>query len=120
MRVIGLGWKQFTITWSSKGAKRSVSKLAGHLRMIIREEKKLTPQKDPALVMPKHCKFPTLGTATKQLMESETSAVIDEDQFRKEANELQKQREARGEGSIFFCDATTLLSGVGCADQQKD
>jgi hypothetical protein len=88
MCVIGLGWKQFTITWSSKGAKRSVSELAGHLRMIIREEKKLTPPKDPALVMPKHCKLPTLGTATKQLMESEASAVIDEDQFRKEANEL--------------------------------
>jgi hypothetical protein len=34
-------------------------------------------------------------------MESEASAAIDEDQFRKEANELRKQREARGEGSIF-------------------
>ena len=88
MHVIGLGWKQFTITWSSKGAKRSVSELAGHLRMIIREEKKLTPPKNPALVMPKRCKLPTLRTATKQLMESEASAVIDEDQFRKEANEL--------------------------------
>jgi hypothetical protein len=96
MRVIGLEWKQ-----SSKGAKRSVSDLAGHLRMIIREEKKLTPPKDPALVMPKHCKLPTLGTVTKQLMESEASAVIDEDQFRKEANELRKQREATGKGSIF-------------------
>ena len=51
--------------------------------------------------MPKRCKLPTLGTATKQLMESEASAVIDEDQFRKEANELRKQRKARGEGSIF-------------------
>jgi len=70
-------------------------------KKIIREEKKLTPPKDPALVMPKRCKLPTLGTATKQLMESEASAMIDEDQFRKEANELRKQREARGEGSIF-------------------
>jgi hypothetical protein len=82
-------------------------------KMIIREEKKLTPSKDPALVMPKRCKLPTLRTATTQLMESEASAVIDEDQFRKEANELHKQREARGEGSIFFSDATTLLSRVG-------
>ena len=73
-----------------KGAKRLVDELAAHLRMIIREEKKLMPPKDPALVMPKHCKLQTLGTATKQLMESEASAVIDEDQFRKKANELQK------------------------------
>jgi hypothetical protein len=34
-------------------------------------------------------------------MESEASAVIGEEQFRREANELRKQREARGEGSIF-------------------
>jgi hypothetical protein len=34
-------------------------------------------------------------------MENEDSALIDEDQFRKEANELQKQREARGEGRFF-------------------
>jgi hypothetical protein len=65
MHVIGLGWKQFTITWSSKGSKQSASELAGHLRMIIREEKRLTPPKDPALVMPKHCTLPTLGTAIK-------------------------------------------------------
>ena len=88
MRVIGLGWKQFAITWSYKGAKRSVSKLAAHLKMIIREEKKLTPPKDPALVMPKRIELPILGTATRQLMESEASALIDEEQFRREANEL--------------------------------
>jgi hypothetical protein len=101
MRVIGLGWKQFAITWSYKGAKRSVSKLAAHLKMIIREEKKLTPPKDPALVMPKRIELPILGTATRQLMESEACALIDKEQFRREANELQKHREARGEGSIF-------------------
>jgi hypothetical protein len=101
MRVIGLGWKQFGITWSYKGAKRSVNELAAHLKMILREEKKLTPPKDPALIMPKRLELPTLGTATKQLMESEESAVIDEEKFRREATELRKQREARGEGSIF-------------------
>ncbi len=78
-----------------------VNELAAHLKMIIREEKKLTPPKDPALVMPKRLELPTLGTATKQLMESEASALIDEEQFRRKANELQKQRESRGEGSIF-------------------
>ena len=90
-----------------------MNELAAHLRMIIREEKKLTPPKDPALVMPKRLELPTLGTATKQLVESDASALIDEEQFRKETIELQKQREARGEGSIFFYHATTLLSRVG-------
>mgnify|MGYP006196441921 FL=1 len=38
MRVLGLGWKQFSITWSQKGVRRSVDELAMHLKMIIREE----------------------------------------------------------------------------------
>ncbi len=65
MHVIGLGWKQFTITWSHRGAKQSVEELAAHLRMIIREGKKLMPPKDPAVEMPKRLELPILGTATQ-------------------------------------------------------
>ena len=101
MQVIDLGWKQFAITWSHKGAKRSVDELATHLKMIIREEKRLTPPKDPALEMPKRPELPILGTASQQLIESNATATIDEDEFRKQAEELRRQREVRGEGSIF-------------------
>ncbi len=102
MQVVGLGWKQFAITWSTKGAKQSVEELATHLRMIIREEKKLTPTKDSVLEMPKRLELPILGTATQQLMESDATARVDEEQFRKEADKLQKQRVARGKGSNFL------------------
>jgi hypothetical protein len=102
MQVVGLGWKQFAITWSYKGAKQSVEELATCLRMIIREEKKLTPPKDPALERPKCLELSILGTATQQLMESDATARVDEEQFRKEADKLQKQREARDKGSIFL------------------
>jgi hypothetical protein len=78
-----------------------VEVLAAHLRMITREEKKLTPPKDPALKMQKRLELLILGTATQQLMESNATARINKEQFRKEAEELQKQREERGKGSIF-------------------
>ena len=102
MQVIGLVWKQFAITWSQKGVRRSVDELVMHLKMIIREEKKLTPPTDPALEMPKRAELPILGTATRQLLESNDTAKIDEKEFRERAAELQMQREARGEGSIFL------------------
>jgi hypothetical protein len=102
MHDIDLDWKQFTITWSHRGEKRLVEELAAHLRMIIREEKKLTPPKDPGLEMPKHLELPILGTATQQLMESNATARISKEQFRKEAEELQKQRDARGKNTIFL------------------
>jgi hypothetical protein len=47
--------------------------------MIVREEKKLTPPKHPALEMPKRLELPTLRTATQQLMESNATAKIDEE-----------------------------------------
>jgi len=81
--------------------KRLLNELATHLKMIIREEKRLTPQKDPALEMPKRPELPILGTASQQLIESNATATIDKDEFRKQAEELQRQREARGECSIF-------------------
>ena len=76
--------------------------LPAHLRMIVREERKLMPPKDPALEMPKRLELPILGTATQQLMESDATARVDEEQFRKEADKLQKQRVARGKGSNFL------------------
>ena len=69
--------------------------------MIIREENKLTPPTDSALEMPKRTELPILGTTTQQLFESNDTARIDEKEFRERAAELQMQREARGEGSIF-------------------
>jgi hypothetical protein len=78
-----------------------VDNLVAHLRMIVREERKLMPPKDPALEMPKRLELPILGTATEQLMERNATARIDKEHFKKEADELQKQREARGEGTIF-------------------
>ena len=75
--------------------------MATHLKMIIREEKRLTPPKDPALEMPKRPELPILGTASQQLIKSNATATIDEDEFRKQAEELRRQREVRGEGSIF-------------------
>jgi hypothetical protein len=102
MCVIGLGWKQFAITRSHKGVKQSVDNLTAHLRMIVREERKLMPPKDPALEMPKRLELPKLGTATQQLMESNATARIDEEHFGKEADELQKQREARVKVTYFL------------------
>ena len=74
---------------------------AMHLKMIIREERKLTPPSDPALEMPMRAVLPILGTAAQQLLESNDTAKIDEKEFRERVAELRMQREARGESSIF-------------------
>ena len=65
-----------------------VDELGTHLKMIIREEKRLTPPKDPALEMPKRPELPILGTASHQLIENNATAAIDEKEFRERAAEL--------------------------------
>ena len=73
-----------------------------HLKMIIREEKKLMPPTDPALETPKGAKLPILGTAMQQLLKSNDTDRIDKKELRERAAELQMQREAGGEGSILL------------------
>ncbi len=111
MCAIGLGWKQFAITWSHKGAKQSVQDLAAHLKMIIKEEKKLTPPKDLAMEMPKHLEVPILGTTTQQLMENNTTARIDEKDFRKKQRNC-KDRVRQGAKEVFslLCNHSIVQS----------
>jgi hypothetical protein len=101
MRVIGCGWTQFATTWSHQGKKKSVDELKNHPKWIIKEEKKLTVPSDPFIELPTRAELPVLGTATQQLIDSNNTAQIDEEQFRKDAQEMRQQREDRGEGSIF-------------------
>ncbi len=65
---------------------------ADHLKKIIREENRLMPPRDPALKMPQCLELPVLGTATWQLLESNKTAMIDEEQFKKDAEESQKAK----------------------------
>ena len=114
LQVIGCGWSQFAITWSHRGKKRSVVELTAHLKMIIKQEKKLTVPSDPAIELPTRAELPVLGIATQQLIDSNNTAQIDEAQFRKDAEEMRQQREARGEGSIF-----SVLQPLVCPESDE-
>ncbi len=71
MRVDGLGLKQFKITYSHKGKKRSVKELADHLKMIIAEEAKMKLPSGPKVELPQKRNDPDLGTKTSEATELE-------------------------------------------------
>ena len=85
--------------------------LVAHLKMIIKEETKLTPPKDLAMKMPKHLEVPILGTATQQLMENNITARIDEEDFRKKQRNC-KDRVRRGAKEVFslLCNHSIVQS----------
>jgi hypothetical protein len=111
MHVIGLGWKQFAITWSHRGAKQLVEELAAHLRMIVREEQKLTPPEDPALEMPKHLELPILGNATQQLMESMPLLGLTRSNLERKRRNC-KNRGRRGAKVAFFLSCNHSIAIV--------
>ena len=102
MRVIGFGWKkEFGITWSVKGQRRPIKELSQHLRKIIRDEQEMEIPPEPNLNMPQRASVPVMGTATKQREDSDKADVEGEAQVRKDADEMRREREARGETSMY-------------------
>ena len=105
MRVVGLGWDQFAVAWSEKvGNKRrlkSVKELADELKKIIKAEKKLKIPKEPDITVPSRPNLPVCGTSTKQREDGSAKDVIDEDKFRRDTEMLRREREAKGEGSLY-------------------
>ena len=103
-RVIGFGgeFERFRITWSHQGKKRSVKELSDHLRKIIREEKKMDIPDKPPASLPERRALPILGDRlTAKVMDIDAKYFHKESRFREDAEKLRKERESRGEGSMY-------------------
>jgi len=64
IRVIGLGWSVFSMTWSKDGEEKSNLCLANHLKKVISQtRRKKIPQK-PTVMIPERKLLPVLGRKT--------------------------------------------------------
>ena len=100
MRVKGLGWLQFDHAWSKGGRKYSVFELAKHLQKIIREEKKIAVPNEPPLIVPQRVALSVLGTQSSQVESLDAKYLSDEANIRLKGEQIRRQRENRGEGSM--------------------
>ncbi|EJK60232.1 hypothetical protein THAOC_19457 [Thalassiosira oceanica] len=104
MRKIGLGWTHIDDSWSKGGNPYSVSTLTSRLLQIITMEGaeegqwKIPPH--PPICTPSRTHTVALGTRTKNVESLDEKYLGDENKIRKEAIQLLKQRETRGEGSL--------------------
>ena len=101
MRVKGCGWKQFHITQTVKGDKRSVAELKAHVKWMIQEEMKLQVPVDPTVNLPQPRNDKALGDLTEEAKE------IDAEFEKKSADIVEKARieraarEEKGIGSVY-------------------
>ena len=101
MRVQGLGWEQFSQAWSLNGKPYSIEYLAERLKEVVKKEKKLKVPNEPPINTPTRTKLPVLGQQTTMVRTLDEGNIHDKDEFKKKANIIWKERESRGEGSMY-------------------
>jgi hypothetical protein len=101
IRVKGFSWNWCKHPWSKDGRKYMIKELADHLRWIIKGEKKHSIPDEPSPNVPKRVNLLVLGAQTEDVLELDKKYLADEDAFKKKARKLRKERELKGEGSIY-------------------
>ena len=104
IRVKGFGWEWAKHAWTKNKRKYSVKELAKWLKFIIAEEKKARIKKtiplDPPTAVPKRKENSILGTQCEYVRSLDKKYFDNEEDFKKRADQVRMEREARGEGSM--------------------
>ena len=105
MRVKGFGWEWAKHAWTKNKRKYSVKELAKWLKFIITEEKKASIKKttpsEPPTVVPVRKENSILGTQCEYVKSLDKKYFANEEDFKKRADQVRMEREARGEGSMY-------------------
>ena len=101
IRVKGLGWEQFSQTWSLNGKPHSIEYLAERLKEVLKKEKRLKIPNEPPINTPKRTQLPVLGQQTTIVKTLDEGSIKDKEEFKEKANTIWKERESRGEGSMY-------------------
>ena len=101
IRVKGFGWTQFHQAWSKDGKQYSIEFLAGKLKDIIKQEKKMSIPDKPPINIPQRKKLPMLGKQTVAVKNLDKKYIKDQEGFVKNADTIRKERENMGVGSIY-------------------
>ena len=93
--------ERFSTTWSHGGKPRSVKYLADILKIIMRAEKKMNIPSEPPTKLPKRRETPIVGTPTTEANELDRKYFSNVATLREDADEMIRQRNARGECSMY-------------------
>ena len=105
IRVKGFGWEWARHTWTKNKRKYTVNELAKWLKFIMTEEKKAeinaTMPTGPPTSVPKRKENSILGTQCDYVRLLDMKYFANEEDFKKRADQIRLEREARGEGSMY-------------------
>ena len=101
MRVKGCDWDWCKHAWSKGGKKYTIKELTAHMKYIIKNESRHHVPAEPIPHMPQRAHTGILGTFNSTAMGLEKKYVDNIEEFKERCNKLRREREARGEGSMF-------------------
>ena len=68
---------------------------------MIKKEKKLTIPTEPPINTPERIKLPVLGNQIEMVKALDKDNIKDKDKFKERANNIRKEREEQGVGSLY-------------------
>ena len=86
---------------SCQGEKKTINELAQHLKWCIGEEKKWEIPPEPKVELPQKPNMAMLGTPAADVDQFDAKYDADEEAVRKDADRIRKEREARGDKSLY-------------------
>ena len=102
IRVVGFGWTEFHITWSTKRVARTPDMLADHLKTILKAEASRPIPRDPPANLPTRKDVSTLGTLSKDVAAMDQARSENDQEFKASANQLRDERERDGFGDRYM------------------
>ena len=90
-------------TWSVGGALRSVDELTKHLKLIMKEEKKMKKHipVEPPTILPKRRVTLIVGSVTEEVKALDRKYFSNVSQFCKNADVMRRELEKKGEFSLY-------------------
>ena len=106
IRVKGFGWEWENHAWTKDKRPYTVKELAYWLNIIISKEKltsiKTTMPLAPPTAVPKRTENYILGTQCDYIRSLDRKYYDNKEDFRKRADQVRMEQEARGEGSMYY------------------
>ena len=94
MRTVGLGGEfadKFSMTWSNRDGLKSVEEMSGHLKKIMKAEKKMHKPTKPPAVLPTRRSTTVIGTLTDEVKMMDKKYFSEVEKFEQDTDKLRQE-----------------------------
>ena len=101
IRVIGLGWEDLSMHWSSNVKAFTLEELASHIKMILSNQRSHSIPTKPPVLLPAQKALPQLGIQAPGIFSIDADRIKNSDEFDHQERRTRLDREVVGAGDRY-------------------